>query len=59
MSDQGEKISRALQRVEALQAFLAAYRSFPGRAYALSLCDEVMEALDGHDQPYREGPRHR
>jgi len=51
MPDQGEMISRALQRVEALQAFLAAYQNFPGRAYALSLCDEVLEAL-GDDRPY-------
>ena len=56
MTDQGEKISRALQRVEALQAFLAAYRGFPGRAYALSLCDEVMEALDAAEHPYRDTP---
>ncbi len=56
MPDQGEKISRALQRIEALQAFLAAYRGFPGRSYALSLCDEVLEALYGDDPPYPKNP---
>lgn len=42
-------LERALRRTKILQAFLAEGRGAPSFSYALSLCDEVLEALEEID----------